>query len=104
VFWEGHPGGFHVTNLALHGVVACLVFLTLRRWSGREGAALVASLVWAWHPTKTEAVVWISGRTDLLCTMGLLVAVLGAGRRFRGERFALPLEALGVALAFSSKE
>lgn len=102
--WGGHPGGFHATNLAIHAAVSCLVFLTLRRWSGREGAALVATLIWAWHPTKTEAVVWISGRTDLLCTFGLLLATLGAGRRFRRVRFALPLEFLGIALAFTAKE
>lgn len=100
----GHPAGFHATNLAIHAIVACLVFGTLRRWSGRDGAALLATLVWAWHPTKTEAVVWISGRTDLLCTLGLLVAIAGTGRRLRKVRWGLPLEALGILLAFTAKE
>lgn len=100
----GHPAGFHLTNLALHGVAACLVFLTLRRFSGREGAALFATLLWAFHPTKTEAVAWISGRTDLLATIGLLLALLGTARRLRGRTSGLALEVIGVFIAFTSKE
>lgn len=102
--WEGHPGGFHATNLLLHGAITCLVFTTLRRWSGRETLSLLAALLWAWHPTKVEAVVWISGRTDLLSALGLLIAAFGASRRFRGLRLGLPIEVLGIALAFCSKE
>lgn len=102
--FNGHPGGLHATNLAIHGIVASLVFLTLRRWSGRDEAALLATLLWAWHPTKTEAVVWISGRTDLLCTLGLLIATMGAARRFRGARFGLPVEIFGALIAFTAKE
>jgi len=100
----GNASGFHATNLILHAIVTALIYRTLARWSGREAVALIGALVWAWHPSKVEAVAWIAGRTDILCTLGLLVAAAGASRRFRGLRHGLTLELLGAFVAFSSKE
>lgn len=102
--YGGNASGFHVTNLLLHAIATVLAYRTLVRWSGRELLALLATLLWAWHPSKVEAVSWISGRTDVLCTLGLLIATSGAARRFRGLRHGLPLEIIGAFIAFSSKE
>jgi hypothetical protein len=103
--WQGHPLGFHLTNLCLHAVVSLLLYATLSRWSGAPLGALVATLAWAWHPSKVEAVAWISGRTDILCALGVLIACGGVQQRLRGARaFGGALEAIGLFVALSSKE
>ncbi|MGE4055881.1 MAG: hypothetical protein AB7F99_13875 [Vicinamibacterales bacterium] len=91
--------GFHLTNLLLHALNVALLFALVRRLirdgtrpgpSGEDAdvtAFLVASL-FAVHPMMTEAVSYISGRSDLLVTTWFLAAlysffrffVLGAGR------------------------
>src|SRR6185436_15549676 len=56
--WGGKPAGFHATNLALHAAAAWLLFAALRRWSGSLAVpslgTLVATVGWAWHPSKVE--------------------------------------------------
>lgn len=71
-----NPAGFHLTNVLLHSLNALLAYLLLRRF--RTRAALAACLVWLWalHPRLTEAVAWVSGRTDVLATTFVLLAVL----------------------------
>jgi hypothetical protein len=102
----GSPAVFHVMNLAYHGVVAVLAFAALRRWIGGSiVAAAAAAMVFAVHPAKTESVAWISGRTDILCVIGILVACAGMARRLRGERRSgLALEVAGTIAAYLSKE
>jgi hypothetical protein len=103
--WQGHPLGFHLTNLFLHALVALLFYTSLCRWSGAPLGALLATLAWAWHPSKVEAVAWVSGRTDLLCALGVLVACAGIERRLQGARtFGIGLEIAGLFVALSSKE
>jgi len=103
--WQGHPLGFHLTNLCVHALVSLLLYDTLCRWSGAPLGALLATLAWAWHPSKVEAVAWIAGRTDLLCALGVLVACVGVHRRLQGTRVqGLALEATGLFVALASKE
>jgi len=78
-----NPAGFHFTNLLLHGVNAMLVLGLGRRLGARPELALLGALAFAWFPRLTEAVAWISGRTDLLATsfaLGALLVTLGSGR------------------------
>jgi len=103
--WQGHPFGFHLTNLCVHALVALLLYASLCRWSDAPLGALLATLAWAWHPSKVEAVAWISGRTDLLCALGVLVACAGVHRRLQGARAeGWALEAAGLFVALASKE
>lgn len=100
--WGSIPSFMHLGNILLHLASACLVFAITNRllplWRAKgEGPALFAALFFALHPIATESVSWISGRTDPLMAVFLLLAVwlillaLPAGR---------PLAALagGVAL------
>lgn len=109
VLGGGAPDPFHVTNLAAHGLVSALVFLTLRRWLGQSAAAFalpvfLATVLFALHPTKAESVAWISGRTDVFCLLFVLLACLGASRRMAGRRGGLALEIAGTAGAYLAKE
>ena len=105
--WGLRAAGFHATNILLHALCSILVFqlalLLLKTASGRNRfIALAAALFFAAHPVHTESVTWISGRTDVICTLFFLAALcIHAARR------SLPAQALSVlcfALAMLSKE
>lgn len=100
----GSPLMFHITNLVLHAVNACLLLRVLRGWLESGLAALLGALLFAVHPAQTESVAWIAGRTDSLCVLGLLVAVMGL-RCWREQRaLGGALLCAGLATAFASKE
>lgn len=97
-----HPVVFHLTNLLLAAAAAVLVFELGRRLGLGEPGAFAAALLFAAHPGRGEAVLWISGRAENLMTAGSLAAlVLAAGPRFRGRPFLVFATTL---LAFLSKE
>jgi hypothetical protein len=103
----GKPWWFHLTNVALHGVVTALVVLVVWVWLPPAGA-LAAGVMFAVHPVHVEAVANVVGRTEIMTAGGVLLAVLAA-RRYRradGTRaawwFAGALGATFIALA--SKE
>ncbi len=56
----------HLTNAILFSLNAGLLFLLLRRWTGRTGIALATALLWTCHPTRVESVAWITARKDVL--------------------------------------
>jgi tetratricopeptide (TPR) repeat protein len=76
-----NSSGFHITNLIFHLLSTCLLFDLLRaRAVGAYGATLGTAL-WALHPRLTEAVAWISGRTDVLAGFFVLCALWAQRRR-----------------------
>ena len=84
------PWGYHLSNIVMHLAAVLLAYAVSRRVVGREyrGLALIAVAFFALHPTRTEAVCWISGRTDVMMSVFFLAALLlfwralSAGTRF----------------------
>ncbi|MFB3906792.1 MAG: hypothetical protein ACE15D_00160 [Candidatus Eisenbacteria bacterium] len=70
----GSPRAFHATNLLLHALASLLVCSILLRLGLRRPFALAGALLFATHPVHVASVAWISGRTDLLCAVFLLLA------------------------------
>lgn len=76
------PASYHVVNLLIHVLNACLVLLVLRRllqqagWSGRERrvAGWAGALLFLVHPLQTESVSYIAGRSESLASFFLLLA------------------------------
>ncbi len=100
----GAPIAFHITNLLVHALNAVLLFFILIGWVKGRLAAFFGALLFAVHPVQTEPVAWIAGRTDSFCVLGLLVALLGL-RRCSGRHWSgLALLAIGLVVAFGSKE
>ena len=66
VLAEGASWPFHLANMILHGLVSCLLAAIVMGLSGYRVAAFVAGVLFAVHPVHTEAVAWISGRSELL--------------------------------------
>lgn len=80
------PAVTHSLNVLLHALNACLLLLFLARLSGRPGAALAVSLLFAVHPLQVEAVAWAISRKDLLSTTFALLALLAHARSEPGRR------------------
>jgi protein O-mannosyl-transferase len=76
----GNPAWFHLANVAIHllnGILVFFLMLNLSDESERKGyLALTAGLIFTLHPVNSEAVMWISSRSDLLCTFFSLATLL----------------------------
>ena len=76
--------GHHLVNLMLHAAVAMLVFLVVKRLSGRFWTSAALAAIFAVHPLRVESVVWVAERKDLLCAVFFwltLAAYVGYARR-----------------------
>jgi|APLak6261675434_1056106.scaffolds.fasta_scaffold00580_3 tetratricopeptide (TPR) repeat protein len=71
----GEPFAFHLTNLLAHLACVALLFGWLRRSASAVTAGLL-SAAWSVFPRLTESVSWISGRTDVFATLGVLGALV----------------------------
>lgn len=77
--WGDNSAAFHLTNLVIHLANACLIYnlcrTYLQKTETREGISLFAALFFAISPLNSESVLWVSGRTDLLCCFFFLAAL-----------------------------
>ena len=78
--WGLDPYGFHLTNIIIHTISCLLLFKILSllfwRYKYRNLFALFSTLIFAVHPIHTEAVSWVSGRTDSMVTMFFFASFL----------------------------
>ncbi len=109
------PAGYHAWNIATHLVCALLLFGVVRRTLARQRGwirdtaqptACVIALVWAAHPLNTEAVNYVTQRTELTMAALLLATLYAAIRALDGPRplrwTILAVVACGLGMA--SKE
>jgi tetratricopeptide (TPR) repeat protein len=61
-----HPGAFHFTNVVLHTLAVVLLFLVLRQMTGSIWSSAFVAAIFAIHPLRSESVVWIEERKDVL--------------------------------------
>jgi tetratricopeptide (TPR) repeat protein len=88
--WGMEPRGYHLTNVILHAANAVLIYVLARRLFDlalgasrtRTVPPLLAALLFAVHPLRTESVAWVTARRDLLSTFFFLLAVI-SWLRFR---------------------
>src|SRR5215467_8405542 len=106
VLLGNQPFSYHVVNVLIHAINACLVFLVLRRLLGMAGwiekkaaiAAGIGSLVFLIHPLQTESVSYIAGRSESLASFFMLVAYVIF--LYRPEQSITWVRAIGVLLLF----
>lgn len=70
------PAVFHASNLVDHALATIAVYALAALTVGSFGGALAAAALFAVHPLGSEAVVYVAGRRDLLCTLLVLLALL----------------------------
>jgi len=66
--------GWHLVNVLLHSAVALLVFFVLLELTGKNWLSLLAACLFAVHPAHVESVAWISGVTDPLMSVFVLIS------------------------------
>ena len=113
-----HETGYHAGNIAVHIACALVLFGIVRRTlagpklAPRFGAmanvtALGSSMLWMVHPLQSEAVDYVTQRTESLMGLFFLVTLYCAIRARRSSARAAPWQVLAVgacALGMASKE
>ncbi len=103
--WGIRPLGFHLTNVLLNCAVGVLVVLVLIEMLTSFWPALIGGLAFAWHAAHVESVAFVSGRTDLMMTLFVLLAFLALPRfRRRPTGVQLGLTLVPFAAALLCKE
>ncbi len=116
--WGPAPFGYHVTSVLLHMLNVALLFLFTRgvaidrlrdEGMARERRAVlaagVAATLFAVHPMMTEAVGYISGRSDLLSGTFMLLSFVTVRQWLNTDRSLWLMVALAAFfLALSAKE
>ena len=115
---ELEPQGYHLTSIFLHMLHVALLFLfartafddSARRTASPPGAssthfAFAVAALFAVHPMMSEAVGYVSGRSEVLCGVFLIPALLAHRRWILSGRIAWLAAALGCfVLSAGSKE
>lgn len=73
--WGDAVLGYHLANVALHALAACLVVVLCQRLAIR--GAWVAGMLFALHPVAVESVAWMSEQKNTLSTVFYLMAAIG---------------------------
>jgi len=98
------PGPHHLTSVFYHAAAAALLFLALRRLTGRLWPALFVAALFALHPQRVESVAWAAELKDPLsgCFFSLtLLAYAAYAARPGPVRYLLLLG--GFALGLMAK-
>ncbi|MCI0706999.1 MAG: tetratricopeptide repeat protein [Ignavibacteriae bacterium] len=69
------PAGHHLHSVLIHLLNSIVLYLLLRRMTGREGASAFVAFVFALHPLHVESVAWVCERKDLLSALFGFLAV-----------------------------
>ncbi len=72
-----NPLGYQLLNLGIHCLAATMVYALLLRWPLPPAAAFASALLFGLHPVQTEAVNFISSRSESLAALFYLVAFYG---------------------------
>src|SRR5262245_52808220 len=87
--------GFHLTSILIHAAVGVLLYVLAARILGDPLAAVFAALLFVVHPVHTEAVTYVSGRSDPLAALFALAALIWS---LEPHRRALSVAAFFLAL------
>ncbi len=100
-----NPFFYHLTNVAIHLIASCLVYLFLCRLDYRKTLSFIFALIFSVHPVLTQAVSWIPGRNDSLLTLFILASFIFLIDFINQNKWPqLVLHLLFFALALFTKE
>ncbi len=96
------PGLHHLTNVFIHAVTSTLLFLLLRRMTGRFWPSAFVAFLFAIHPLRAESVAWVAERKDLLSgfffILTLWAYVSYAKKTFSPFRYAVVIALFALGL------
>jgi len=104
--------GYHAFNLALHVLSALILLGIVRRTLARSARlvsaarplALVTAAIWLVHPLQTDAVTYVTQRTELLMGLFYLLTLYAAIRAGEGSWPWQTASVVSCALGMASKE
>lgn len=76
------PVAYHTANLGVHLLIGLLVGLWLHNLGLSVSASFIGSAVMLLHPLSVEGVAYISGRSDLVVTLFVVMAAWAVTKRF----------------------
>jgi tetratricopeptide (TPR) repeat protein len=94
-----NAGGHHLTNVLLHTASVILLFLVLRRMTGKLWRSAMVAAVFGIHPLRAESVAWVAERKDVLSGL-FFMFTLWAYVRYTRRPFSLG-RYLWVAILFA---
>ncbi len=119
-FGQLDPVGYHAVHMAIHLITALLLWaitwrtLRLDYFQGRfdsvaGGLSFASALVWAVHPLNTEAIQYVTQRTELMMGLFYLATLYACIRYWAATRSAeralwLSLATLACVLGMACKE
>jgi protein O-mannosyl-transferase len=98
------PAGWHLAMLALHVLMTYLVFVLVRKLTGKRATAALVALLFGLHPVHVENVAWLSSVNDLLVSVFLVGSFIAYLKFREGKNAWMALSLLLFALALLSKE
>ncbi len=103
--WKLNPGGYHFTNILIHTFNVILLFLILDILTNNLIFSFSSSFIFSILPAHVESIFWISGRTDLIATLFILLTTLFLIKFFKARRHTFfTLSLLSFTLSLLSKE
>ncbi len=103
--WGNNPAGFHLTNILLHVLVALALYWMVSVLLGDRLSAFLTAVLFTAHPIHTEAISYISGRSDPMGALFFLLAFLFYVKKIRtGKVLFLFLSLAAYASALLSRE
>jgi len=104
-FWGLNPVGYHITNTFLHVLAALGVYGLISLLFGRKPLALLTALFFVVYPGHTQAVAYISARSESLSALFMLLCFILYIKHVHVKRGLFLAGALvSYALALLSKE
>lgn len=96
---------YHLTNIVLHILVALALYWCIVRLFANKLIAFVAALLFSVHPVHTEAVTYISGRSDSLAALCILLSFIAYLRYLQSRRGTMyTFMLISFSLALLSRE
>ncbi|MFC1658143.1 tetratricopeptide repeat protein [Candidatus Omnitrophota bacterium] len=104
-FWQLEPFGYHLSNVILHLASGILLFLLLNQIFHKPSLSFLSAAFFLVHPVNSEAVNYVSNRTDLSMLFFFMIAFcLYVSYRQRGKRYFLAGSLFAYILCILSKE
>jgi len=99
------PFIYHLTNILLHLLASCLLYLLLAKLQYKKEPAFLAAMLFSVHPALTQTVEWIPGRNDSLLAVFIFTAFICFLRyQETGARKHLIFHLLAFGAALFTKE
>jgi len=89
-FFGANPFVFHLSNYILHLLNTLLVYLFLKRFTGKFWVAAITAMFFGIHPMHVESIAWIAERKDMLYTFFFLLSLISYTKYLQTDpRFAV---------------